>query len=476
MDYIKVWEGKGWGVLGGEDTIKAIVHGLKWIIGRPHDNEFYLFTNGHVTTYVSRKTLKEEAEHGLMFYNDETRVNALIAEEKVQLKKRALYVEQFEKDDLSKMNYKQLANRIDEATMLFMESYGLFYATQPQFLEKFVEELQQQLKKNGVQEYSDFLTLTTPTRPSIIVKEEIAIRELLIKMLQKEHSEKDLQEYLHEYRFVYALEGSEPKTKEDILKEFEKNTKNLNELKKEVEGKKRVYEELRKKQIRIIREHNIPKELIRKIALLQYIGNARLQLRHVWATETVIQIAYSIEAIKRRFAPDTTNYTNKEFDAFITHGKLVSEETLKERTKLSLIGIFNGKKIFLVGKEVEDFLEKNLEKEIITNEVSGMVACKGVVEGIARVITPQMDIMKEIIEMKKGEVLVANQTRPFMMPAIYKASAIVTDEGGITSHAAIVSREFNLPCIVGTQNSTRTFKTGDRILVDANKGIAKKLK
>ena len=87
-----------------------------------------------------------------------------------------------------------------------------------------------------------------------------------------------------------------------------------------------------------------------------------------------------------------------------------------------------------------------------------------------------MDIMKEVIEMKKGEVLVANQTRPFMMPAIYKASAIVTEEGGITSHAAIVSREFNLPCIVGAHNATSVFRTGDKILVDANKGIAKKLK
>ena len=62
------------------------------------------------------------------------------------------------------------------------------------------------------------------------------------------------------------------------------------------------------------------------------------------------------------------------------------------------------------------------------------------------------------------------------MLACRKAAAIVTDEGGITSHAAIVSRELGIPCIVGTQYATKILKDGDLVEVDANKGTVKKIK
>ena len=57
-----------------------------------------------------------------------------------------------------------------------------------------------------------------------------------------------------------------------------------------------------------------------------------------------------------------------------------------------------------------------------------------------------------------------------------KAAAIVTDEGGITSHAAIVSRELGIPCVIGTKFATKVFKDGDLIEVDADKGIVRKIK
>ena len=67
-------------------------------------------------------------------------------------------------------------------------------------------------------------------------------------------------------------------------------------------------------------------------------------------------------------------------------------------------------------------------------------------------------------------------TRPEMVVAMKKATAIVTDEGGVTCHAAVVSRELNIPCIIGTRNATKFLKDGDKVEVDANKGIVKKIK
>ena len=77
--------------------------------------------------------------------------------------------------------------------------------------------------------------------------------------------------------------------------------------------------------------------------------------------------------------------------------------------------------------------------------------------------------------MKDGEILVAPMTSPDYIVAMRKASAIVTDVGGLMSHAAIISRELGIPCIVGTKIATQVLKDGDLVEVDANKGIIKKL-
>jgi pyruvate,water dikinase len=78
-------------------------------------------------------------------------------------------------------------------------------------------------------------------------------------------------------------------------------------------------------------------------------------------------------------------------------------------------------------------------------------------------------------KMKRNDVLVTKMTSPDFLMAIHRAAAVVTDEGGITCHAAIVSREFGIPCVVGTKIATQVLKDGDLVEVDAEKGIVKKL-
>jgi pyruvate,water dikinase len=103
--------------------------------------------------------------------------------------------------------------------------------------------------------------------------------------------------------------------------------------------------------------------------------------------------------------------------------------------------------------------------------LSGLPASPGFVSGPAHVI---LDV-KDIDKFRAGEVLVTVMTSPDWVPAMKKAKAIVTDEGGITSHAAIVSRELGVPCIVGTggrgKKATEVIKTGDTITVDSKNGL-----
>jgi pyruvate, water dikinase len=88
--------------------------------------------------------------------------------------------------------------------------------------------------------------------------------------------------------------------------------------------------------------------------------------------------------------------------------------------------------------------------------------------GTAKVVLNTEDAHKE---MCKGDILVTGMTDPDFVPFMKMASAIVTDKGGITSHAAIVSRELNIPCVVGTENATQIMKTGSEYTVDSRNGV-----
>jgi pyruvate,water dikinase len=97
---------------------------------------------------------------------------------------------------------------------------------------------------------------------------------------------------------------------------------------------------------------------------------------------------------------------------------------------------------------------------------SGLGASPGVGSGAVRVLTSP----GEGSQLAAGEVLVAPMTSPDWVPTMRRASAIVTDSGGMTCHAAIVSRELRIPCIVGTRNATRVLRRGEVVTVDGSRG------
>jgi phosphohistidine swiveling domain-containing protein len=99
--------------------------------------------------------------------------------------------------------------------------------------------------------------------------------------------------------------------------------------------------------------------------------------------------------------------------------------------------------------------------------LKGQVAHKGKVTGIVRVVLDPHDDKG----FKKGDILVTSMTRPEFVPIMKHAGAVVTNEGGITCHAAIVSRELKIPCVIGTKVATHVLKDGDMVEVDAEKGI-----
>lgn len=142
--------------------------------------------------------------------------------------------------------------------------------------------------------------------------------------------------------------------------------------------------------------------------------------------------------------------------------------------------------IYFEGKLYTDLTIKQLERaeniEIINDEFSndqkndkflkGTVAMPGKVSGRVKIVFE----LNQLDKVRAGDILVMAMTTPDYIMAMKRAAAFVTDEGGITCHAAIVAREMKKPCIIGTKVATTVLQDGDLVEVDANKGVVKTIK
>jgi pyruvate, water dikinase len=117
-------------------------------------------------------------------------------------------------------------------------------------------------------------------------------------------------------------------------------------------------------------------------------------------------------------------------------------------------------------KPVAELRKPEEQLKVVVKGISAGKRGYGV--GIAKVVLNPDEANRE---MKKGDILVTDMTNPDFVPFMKIASAIVTDKGGVTSHAAIVSRELNIPCVVGTENASQVMKTGRQYTVDSRNGI-----
>lgn len=117
--------------------------------------------------------------------------------------------------------------------------------------------------------------------------------------------------------------------------------------------------------------------------------------------------------------------------------------------------------------------EKKIIKKTEIKEIKGVIASAGSsgkkIRGTVKIVYGEKDFSK----IKKGEILVADETDAAFLPIMRLAKAIITNEGGILCHAAIVARELKKPCITGTKIATQVLKDGDRVEIDAKEGIVK---
>jgi phosphoenolpyruvate synthase/pyruvate phosphate dikinase len=188
-----------------------------------------------------------------------------------------------------------------------------------------------------------------------------------------------------------------------------------------------------------------------------------------WSVERIYQSCYLFSKILAKTKlKDITYLTSKE----VTELKEINPEIIKERKK-GFAYIHTKEHLLLTTKDYEqikEWTEKITEVKEETNEVKGMGVYHEKVEGRAVIIKKDEDLKK----VREGDIIICSMTSPNYIVVMEKAAGWVTDEGGMLSHAAIISREMKKPCVVGTKIATKIFKDDDIIEIDGKKGVARK--
>jgi phosphoenolpyruvate synthase/pyruvate phosphate dikinase len=317
-----------------------------------------------------------------------------------------------------------------------------------------------------------FALLTIPEKLSKVQEEE----KMLLRLAGHKDDKLKLKKHAEKFRYMgYNFEGPAfPDSYfERRLKEARRDKISPeNKIKKMTEEKIKARFEERKiiKQLKIDKKHQtllaITKGLIyskeyRKMSLVESYYHIDPLLKelakrfHLSLAEIRNCLLGEIEqmakgSIKR---PKDLTARMKGFIFVVLDGKLPGEVIVDQR--------FSQMKRYLL--KTQDFSE--------VNSFHGQPACLGKARGKVRII----NTIKDLAKMKKGDILVSQMTNPDLVPAMKIAGAIVTDLGGITSHAAIVSRELKVPCVIGTKIATKVLKDGDMVEVDANSGDIRKI-
>jgi len=314
----------------------------------------------------------------------------------------------------------------------------------------------------------NFHILTTPNNISFTKEYELELAKIKL-----EKSRKTIKDIVSKYYWIQSNYKFI-----DLVNE-ESVTKDLSEITKEKAEK--IINETKKTSAEL---PNKKKELIKKLGLNDFqIKILDILAKSIYLQDCRKEIIVKTSSIFSKAGNkllDIYNFSagNKNIimsAAFPTWFVDLEKQELLKKSKETLTGFYwSMKNGFLFGNralvKAREIESENQSGEI--NQIKGLCANKGYVKGRVKII---LDAKCEH-NFKKDDILVTSMTRPEFVPFMKMASAFITDEGGITCHAAIVARELNKPCIIGTKIVTQVLKDGDFVEVDADNGIVKIIK
>ena len=327
-------------------------------------------------------------------------------------------------------------------------------------------------KKRAI-EYMNILTATP--KDSFVATEGKELLELGVRVEKGEDLKALISEHTREFCWTpIGYSDEQPYTEEYFLKEYNNLKSMPGSFEEKLQKLKEMNEKIRTERTNVLNELN-PEPSIRNLAdmlsemtyMKDYVREALS--RSMYSSRKIFaEIGKRIgkkEGFVKIMTPDEINYA--------LHGGLYDDWEIENRVKHYIL-VFDLEKddpLVYTGEKAR-VMELNFKFEKTeVNEVQGSVASLGHAIGKAKIILSQSDFAK----FEQGDILIAPMTTPDFVPLMKKAAAIVTDEGGITCHAAIVSRELGVPCIIGTQIASKVFKDGELIEVKANHGVVRRM-
>lgn len=446
-----------------ETNINAFIK-FKKILWNHSENIIQVSKNNKISCFHSKKDLQKDTELGKQFLKKEFS-KKFIEDLERDYKRHCDFFNLLGKVDFSKLLNKELFEYLVKTTDYWSLIIGYFRATQAEGTYYLVKEIKTQFSDE------EAAVLMIPNELDLANKERIDWQNLI----KQEYSTKRLLEHTRKYPWIVPHHYIYDDVMDTLTQRynFDKDNLNFKDLIKEKHN-------LKEKQENII---NKTPQLRPIIKLIQRLVLSRMEVKSCWAGTDFYLIPLFEEIAKRTNESvfDINNYYLIDEIKQLLDGKKLSDEE-KEKRKKCFVGLWkDGKVNYKSGDEAEKIAKEEL-KELYeikkTDEIKGAVASPGKVVGIARILEANnVQQTRELRkDFKKGEILITQMTQPNVMDIAMRASAIVTDEGGLLSHAAIISREFGIPCIVGTSKATNIFRDGDMIEVDANKGIVRKMK
>ena len=410
--------------------------------------------------YIANRLLKNNK----YFKKIENRVN-------LEKKKTKRFLIEAENVNFSKLTFKELinlGNRIKNRCLNYDSANVLAW-----FLgaDKFQEKIYNLL--NIPKE--DFLILITPEEKTAVSQLEYKLLKYARLVMAKEKNlEKLSQELANDYGWIhFDYDGLKYWRKDYFLKEIKKNIKFIKETDKKIKQIERQEKENLLKRKEIIKKFKLNKkylDLIKKAHIITLWTDERkkhtFQLYYwyskvLWELEKRYNISF--KNLKHLFTKELIDIEkNSKYLKKVSNERIRNDFILKgEKGEITIISNKNKNKIL-----------KELKKQPQKTEIRGQVACKGLkkkyISRVRIILSP-----RQKNKLKKNEFLVATMTTPNYISLMKKAAGFITDEGGVTCHAAIVSRERNKPCIIGTKIATKVLKDGDLVEVDTEKGIVK---
>ncbi|MFH1545718.1 MAG: PEP-utilizing enzyme [archaeon] len=326
-------------------------------------------------------------------------------------------------------------------------------------------------------------TIFSLDKPIEMHREKMNLLKIAIKskrvMLKGKGIENALENHSKRFGFLgtYIFYG-EPIEAKDFKKKLKNLAKKpLSKLEKDRLKEKNRFKENKKETKEIIKKFRLSKSEARKIRDIKVSLHTSM-ICDEYYTYTSFKIRPLLFEIGKRFSLSYNQLIEMRNEEILSlfERKLNKRELneINSRFKDAAIILEKGKTKVITGKELELYSKPYLaemKKIKGLNEIKGETAFPGKVKGRVNIIGRVTDLPS----FRKGNILVTGSTLPQYVPAMKKALAIITDEGGMLSHAAIMSREFKKPCIIGTKIATRVLRNGDFIEVNASGGIVRRI-